>query len=132
MEGRLTQNSYQPGTPMVVTLKPMLYGVAAEALESITADVILPDQERRMFSLHRVRDGYRGTFRDTHQAGPYHFDCTAVILTPSGVPVTRTRYLGGVILPPGKKKEPKPWLGKRADPSWWRVLWRFLLRLFRG
>jgi hypothetical protein len=126
MGGRLVQRGYQAGAPMEVTLQPTLFGQTAEALEPVRARVTLPDGQRQDFSLHRARPGvYRGVFRNTGTVGPYHFDCTAVIRTPSGIPVTRTRYLGGVILPPPKGERPKP--PRRELPEWkWTELERIL------
>lgn len=114
LEGKLVQHRHQAGTPMEITLRPFLYGLPAEALEPVRARVTLPGGQIQTIDLPRAAAGvYRTRFRATQAEGPYHFDCTAGILTPSGIPVTRTRYLGGFILPPPKGEKPKP--GKDPD-----------------
>ncbi|TAH38567.1 MAG: VWA domain-containing protein [Planctomycetota bacterium] len=125
--GRLVQRGFAAGAPMEITLSPTLYGVPAAVEEPIRVRVILPDGHTQNMQLHDGAGLYRGTFAETHQVGPYHFDCAAVIRTPSGVPVTRSRYLGGMILPPPKGKGPE----RARDPRLSELLVQSLLEALR-
>ena len=104
--GFLAQSSYTPGSPMVLTLEPTLYGQPVQLDAPVEARFTRPDGTTRIISLTETAYGqYRGTFDDTYQAGVYPASAVVMATTPAGAMVTRYRYFTGLIFHPGRKDD---------------------------
>ncbi|WP_018622927.1 M64 family metallopeptidase [Spirosoma luteum] len=104
--GFLAQSSYTPGSPMVVTLEPTLYGQPVKLDAPIEARVTRPDGTTRIISLTETVYGqYQGVFEDTYQLGVYPASAVVMATTPAGAMVTRYRFFTGLIYHPGKKDD---------------------------
>jgi hypothetical protein len=105
--GWVEQEAYTPGSEVRFTFQPSLYGLPAPAMAPAQARVIFPDGSSELVTLSSDEEyRYSGSIPNTEQFGLYGIDCQLGILTPSGLPVTRSRYMTAFILPPGKDKPP--------------------------
>jgi len=100
--GSLVQNAYLPGSPMLLTLEPTVYGQPVRLDPPVEVRVTRPDGAIRMLVLSETAFGqYRGTFDDTWQLGVYPVAAAVGATTPLGARVTRYRHFTGLIFRPG-------------------------------
>jgi hypothetical protein len=125
---------------MKLKVETSAFGLPADALGPVAVRVRRPDGSVTGFALTPGGPGaQRGVFQDTDQEGPYLFECRARLMTPAGIPLTRSRFMTGFILPkrggkdePGKppRRPPCDCKDRPASEDWKRL--QRLLELLRG
>jgi hypothetical protein len=107
--GWVEQPDHSPGTPIRFYIRPSLYGLPAAAMSPVIAQITRPSGSLQPVTLEPDGDyTYHGVIENTQDPGIYHIHCDIGVITPSGLPVSRTRYLNAFILPPGKDKPEEP------------------------